>query len=147
MIEIFMTTEEGLSQIQDLQEGSWIALTDPSATELLKISEKFDIDIDHLRAPLDEEERSRIEIEDKYTLIVVDIPSVEETDGRDKYITIPMAILITESNIITVCLEDTTVLKSFKDGRVKEFYTFKKTRVILQILYRNLLTILQFLLY
>ena len=137
MIEIFMTKDEDFSQINTYDEGSWIALTDPTATELLEVSERFEIDVDHLRAALDEEERSRIEIEDTYTLIVVDIPSVEESDGKDKYITIPMAIIITDTNIITVCLEDTTVLKSFKDGRVKEFYTFKKTRFILQMLYNK----------
>jgi magnesium transporter len=145
MIEIFMTKDEDFSQINTYEEGSWIALTDPTATELLEVSERFEIDVDHLRAALDEEERSRIEIEDTYTLIVVDIPSVEDSDGKDKYITIPMAIIITDTNIITVCLEDTTVLKSFKDGRVKEFYTFKKTRFILQMLYRNATVFLQYL--
>ena len=145
MIEIFITKDESLLKIDKYEDGSWIALTDPTATELLEVAQKYDIDVDHLRAPLDEEERSRIEIEDTYTLIVVDIPSVEESDGRDKYITIPMAIIITETNIITVCLEDTTVLKSFKDGRVKEFYTFKKTRFILQMLYRNASVFLQYL--
>ena len=145
MIEIFMTKEDVLSRVEKYEEGSWIALTDPTATELLEVAERFEIDVDHLRAALDEEERSRIEIEDTYTLIVVDIPSVEEADGRDKYITIPMAIIITDLNIITVCLEDTSVLKSFKDGRVKEFYTFKKTRFILQMLYRNATVFLQYL--
>lgn len=145
MIEIFTTIDDTLSQIEEYTDGSWIALTDPSATELLEVSERFNIDIDHLRAPLDEEERSRIEAEDDYTLILVDIPSVEEGQGRDRYITIPMAIIVTELNIITVCLEETPVLKSFKDGRVKDFYTYKKTRFILQILYRNAAVYLQYL--
>lgn len=145
MIEIFTTIEDTLSKIDEYTDGSWIALTDPSATELLEVSERFNIDIDHLRAPLDEEERSRIEAEDDYTLIIVDIPSVEEGQGRDRYITIPMAIIVTDLNIITVCLEETPVLKSFKDGRVKDFYTYKKTRFILQILYRNAAVYLQYL--
>lgn len=145
MIEIFTTIDDTLSKIEDYRDGSWIALTDPSATELLEVSERFNIDIDDLRAPLDEEERSRIETEDNYTLILVDIPSVEEVQGKDRYVTIPMAIIVTELNIITVCLEETAVLKSFMDGRVKDFYTYKKTRFILQILYRNASVFLQYL--
>ncbi|MBQ8043497.1 MAG: magnesium transporter CorA family protein, partial [Clostridia bacterium] len=91
MIEIYTTIDDTLSKIDKYEDGSWIALTDPIATELLEVSEKFGIDIDDLRAPLDEEERSRIEAEDDYTLILVDIPSVEDTQGSDRYITIPMA--------------------------------------------------------
>ena len=35
-----------------------------------EISRCFQIGVDDLRAPLDEEERSRIEVEDDYTLIL-----------------------------------------------------------------------------
>ncbi len=53
-------------------------LTNPTASEILEIADACQIDPDHLKAPLDEEERSRIEAEDEYTLILVDIPSIEE---------------------------------------------------------------------
>lgn len=32
--------------------------------------------------------------------------------------------------IFTVCLEDTSVLGKFMDGRVRNFYTYMKTRFI-----------------
>ena len=38
MIEIFTTIDDTLSKIEDYRDGSWIALTDPSATELLEVS-------------------------------------------------------------------------------------------------------------
>ena len=40
-------------------------MTNPTATEIFEMSERFGIEVDDLRAPLDEEERSRIEVEDK----------------------------------------------------------------------------------
>ena len=89
------------------------------------------------RAPLDEEERSRIEVEDDYTLIIVDTPILEERGEKDWYGTIPLSIIVTDEVIITVCLEDTSVLGRFMDGRVRNFYTYMKTRFILQILYKN----------
>ena len=105
----------------------------------------YNIDPDHLRAPLDEEERSRIETEDEYTLVLVDIPSIEERNGKDWYVTIPLGIITTSQVIITVCLEETPVLTAFMDGRVKDFHTYMKTRFILQILYKNASQFLQYL--
>ena len=137
MVKIFRTIDNNVHQINEAQEGSWIALIDPTATEIVEIAEKYDIDVDHLRAPLDEEERSRIEVEDHYTLILVDIPMIEERNDKEWYGTIPMGIVVTDDKIFTVCLEDTPVLSSFMDGRVRNFFTYKRTRFILQILYRN----------
>ena len=145
MIEILKTFDDGIRQISEIEQGCWIAMTSPSATELLEISERCNIDIDHLRAPLDEEERSRIEVEDNYTLILVDIPTMEERNSKDRYVTIPLAIIVAKDVIITICLEETKVLKSFMDGRVRNFYTHKKTRLILQILYKNASVFLQYL--
>ena len=145
MIQIFLTEDGMIHQKDELQNGAWMALTDPTATEILEISEAYGIDPDHLRAPLDEEERSRIEVEDDYTLILVDIPTMEERDGKDWYVTIPLGIIMTDQIMITVCLEETPILTAFMDGRVKEFYTYMKTRFILQILYKNASMYLQYL--
>ncbi len=145
MIEILKTFDDGIHQISEIEQGCWVVMTSPSATELLQISETCHIDIDHLRAPLDEEERSRIEVEEDYTLILVDIPTMEERNNKDRYVTIPMAIVIAKEVIVTICLEETKVLKSFMDGRVRDFYTYKKTRFILQILYKNATVFLQYL--
>lgn len=145
MVQIFMTEDGTIHQKDEVQNGIWMALTDPTATEILEISEAYGIDPDHLRAPLDEEERSRIEVEEHYTLILVDIPTIEERGGKDWYVTIPLGIIMTEQMMITTCLEDTPVLAAFMDGRVKEFYTYMKTRFILQILYKNASLYLQYL--
>lgn len=137
MIKIFKTFEHGISEIEAPEDGCWIAMTDPTATELYDIAQKYDIEVDDLRAPLDEEERSRIEDEENYTLILVDIPTIEERNKKDWYVTIPMGIVVTDQVIITVCLESTPILESFIEGRVRHFHTNMKTRFILQILYKN----------
>lgn len=145
MVRIFKTIDGSIHEIQESQEGCWIALTNPTATEIFEISEQFGIEVDDLRAPLDEEERSRIEVEEEYTLVLVDIPSIEERSGKDWFVTIPLAIIMTNDVLITVCLEETPVLTSFMDGRVRDFHTFMKTRFILQILYKNATQYLQYL--
>lgn len=143
MIDIFKTIDSNLQRQTEITEGCWIAMTNPSATELMEIAERTEIDINHLRAPLDDEERARIEVEDDYTIIVVDIPTLEKRNDKDRYVTIPLGIIVAKEILITVCLEETPILKSFMDGRIRDFYTFKKTRFILQILYRNASAFLQ----
>lgn len=143
MIDIFKTTEGSLQRLTEIMEGCWVAMTSPSATELMEIAEATGIEVDHLRAPLDEEERARIEVEEKYTLILVDIPSLEKRNDKDRYVTIPLGIIVAKDYLVTVCLEETPILKCFIDGRVRDFYTYKRTRFILQMLYRNASTFLQ----
>ncbi len=137
MIKIFRTIDRGIHQVNEAQEGCWIALVNPTATEILDIATQYNIDPDDVRSPLDEEERSRIQVEDNYTMILVDIPVIEERNDKDWFGTIPLSIIVTDDIIFTVCLEDTPVLGAFMDGKVRDFFTYKKTRFILQILYRN----------
>ena len=137
MVKIFKTAESGVLQIENFEPGCWVAMTHPTAEELHEVATRYDIDATDMRAPLDEEERSRIDVEDNYTLILVDIPTIEERNEKDWYGTIPLSIVLCNDTIITVCLEDTPVLTAFMDGRVRNFYTHMKTRFIFQILYRN----------
>lgn len=145
MIKIFRTIDSGIHEVSEIQEGCWVAMTDPTAAEILEIANTYHIDVNHLRAPLDEEERSRIEVEDSYTLVLVDIPVTEERNNKDWYVTIPLAIIVTDKLIFTICLEETPVLLAFMDGRVRNFFTYKKTRFILQILYKNATMFLHYL--
>ena len=126
MIKIFRTIDGVIHQVNEAQEGCWIALINPTATEILEIAEEYSIEQDDLRAPLDEEERSRIEVEDDYTMILVDIPVIEERNEKDWYGTIPMSIIVTDEIIFTVCLEDTPILSAFMDGRVRNFTHTKR---------------------
>lgn len=103
----------------------------------MKIAEQFDIDIGDVRAALDDEESSRIDLEDGYTLILVDIPSVEIRHKREAYTTIPLGIILVDGVIITVCGEETPVLEAFEKRRVRDFSTKKKMRFVYQILYRS----------
>ena len=111
-------------------------MVNPSVTEGQMIADQLDVDIEDVLAALDEEESSRIELQDGYTLILVDIPSVEIRHEKKSYTTIPLGIILTGDVIVTVCTEETPVLGAFINDRVKEFSTKKKLRFVYQILYR-----------
>ena len=143
MLRMFSTINGQVEQIEKPENGSWLCLSEPTDVELATVSQQTGVDLADLRAPLDDEERSRIDVEDDYTMIIVDIPTVEERGGRDWYETIPLSIIVTEDLIITVCMQDTPVLHPFMEGTIRGFNTFMCSRFILQILYRNASTYLR----
>lgn len=142
MISIYKTVEDELMSVDKIEDGCWVYVTRPTTEELERLQDETGIDMDDLRAPLDDEERSRVEVEDDYNMILVDIPSLDE---KDRYVTIPLGIYMTKEVIVTLCLEESPVLRAFANKRVREFYTFKKTRFVFQILYRNATSYLRYL--
>ena len=137
MKQVFLSTTTEFKEIETLEPGSWINLVNPSQSESMEIASAFNIDIADLRAPLDAEEMSRMTIEDEYTLIIVDVPIKEERNNQTYYVTIPLGIILTEEAIITTCLEKLPLLDIFIHRRLRNFYTFMRSRFIFQILYRN----------
>ncbi len=137
MISIYRTDDEKVNVLNKYEPECWIHLVAPTSPELAQVIEQTGVEPDFLRAPLDEEERSRIETENLQTLIIVDTPLMETEDDAEEYVTIPMGIVLLENCIITVCLKDAPLLKDFYKERVRGFSTKKRNRFILQILYRN----------
>ena len=137
MIEIFKTyaEEKVLVKLEEIERGCWINLTAPTIDEINYVQSKLGICPNFLRDPLDEEEKPRIDVEDDQTLVIVDIPYVYEDDKSLKFMTIPLGIIILEEHVVTICLRENYILDLFKTKKVREFYTFKKTRFTFQILF------------
>ena len=140
MIKFYRTDHKVLSEITEYEDNMWVCMTKPTVDETKLIAEDFEIDLADVRAALDDEESSRVEVEDGYTLILVDIPSIEMRNEREAYTTIPLGIILVKDILITVCAEDTPVLDAFIESKVKEFSTKKRMRFMYQILYRNCMT-------
>lgn len=136
MITIYRTDDRKIHEENSIESGTWINMVNPTVTEGEIIAKKQHIDVQDVLAALDEEESSRVELEDGYTLILVDIPTTEIRHDKEAYTTVPLGIILTQDVIITVCTEETPVLQAFVNGRVKEFSTKKKMRFVYQILYR-----------
>ena len=137
MKQLYLSTALDFNEIDTFEPGAWINLVNPSQEESAQVADRFGIDIADLRAPLDVEETSRIAVEDDYTLIIVDVPTYEERNNKSYYVTIPLGIIVTDNAVITTCIEKLTLFDNFFNHRVRNFYTFMKTRFVFQILYRN----------
>ena len=137
MIKYYKTDDQLIREEPKIEDGVWVQMLDPTAEECAMIADVLNVDIGDVQAALDEEESSRIELEDGYTLILVDIPAIEIRHGKESYTTIPLGIILTRDVIVTVCTEDTPILRNFVVSRVKEFSTKKKMRFVYQILFRT----------
>lgn len=136
MISIYKSLEnQELQEIQHIETGCWINMVAPSEEEIALVSKKTGAPVEFLKAALDEEETSRLEL-DENILIVVDIPFTEMEYNSLTYDTYPLAIIHTQNEIITVCLKNSRILQDFAEKKISSFYTFKRSRFILQILYR-----------
>lgn len=149
MLKIYKTNEENfnieLLQPDCFENGAWINLIKPTEEEIQTVVNNLKVPLDFIKSALDEEERARIESEDQFTLILVDIPVTSNEEYTGLYGTIPLGIIIGDKHIITVCLTDNPILNDFINGRVKAFYTYKKTRFLFQLLYKNSTYYLQYL--
>lgn len=137
MIRYFYTEHHVTSEVESIRNGAWIELTDPTHEEAQKIASKLKIDIEDLLSAIDPEEKNRIELQDGYTLILVDIPAIEVRHGQRSYTTIPLGIILTQDEIVTVCSEVTPILSQFERDQVRDFSTKKKLRFVYQILLRT----------
>ena len=139
MKRIFKTVEDHLIECTTLEKGSWVHLLNPTREEVEGLTTRFHLDPTFLAAALDEEESARIDHDpDKQqTLILVDIPYVETEGSGYVYSTIPLGIVLCDEVIITVCTRDTPIISDFTEERIRNFWTFKRARFILQLLHRN----------
>lgn len=142
MLSIYKTVDDQLTTLDAPEKGCWVNLTAPKPEEVQRVANELQIEPDFISAALDEEESARIDSENGQLLVVVDVPTVEEDNGAYVYATLPVGIVLTENVIVTVCLREMPLILEFTMGKVKGFWTYKKTRFVLQLLYRNAVTFL-----
>lgn len=134
MLNIYKTKNTLLEKVDTIENNTWIELLSPTAMEVKETIEKTNIDEDLINKVLDEEELPRIEIGKKSTLIVVDTPVLLDNRSKNKYDTYPLGIIIGKNHFVTVSLKELEVFGDFKQNRIKNFFTEKKTRFTIQIL-------------
>lgn len=145
MINFYKTSDEKLIKINGAEEGCWVSAVAPSEEEIVKLAMEVGVMQEFLRAALDEDETARIQTENGQTLILIGVPYAEKRDNTVSYTVLPMSIIITSRNILTVCLKNNSIISDFADGLVKNVQTTQKTRFVLQILMRMSARFLQYL--
>lgn len=123
MIQYFKNQDNRTVEIQTPEPGAWVNVLPPlKQEEFEELAEKLNIPLDFLTDSLDIDERSRYEIDDNVKLIVLKTPAENNSfnDSDAFYITIPIVIILTHQQIITV--------NSFENGAIRKFFNTFKNR-------------------
>lgn len=144
MLQILKSENDLLRELnaESYEKGAWINLMDPSSEELNIVRKLVGLPLDVLTAALDEEESARMEIENEYILVLIDVPRKRD---NDRYETLPLGIILLPDAIVTVCLEETDVLTCFNRMTARLFDTGKRTRFLFNMLYRSATFFLRYL--
>ncbi len=147
MIQYFKNINHQTIAIDKPENGAWVNVLPPlKQEEFSEVSKALDIPLDFLTDSLDIDERSRFEEEDNVKLVVIKTPtennSFNESDAY--YITIPICIILTHNQIVTV--------NSFDNGAIKKFLnTFqnrnpdKKSMMVLKVFEKIIQTYMEYL--
>lgn len=147
MLQYFKNENGHTLAIEKPEAGSWVNIVPPlKQEEFSEVAEALDIPLDFLSDSLDIDERSRFEEEDNVRLIVIKTPTENNSfnDSDAFYITIPICIILTHNQIVTV--------NSFDNGAIKKFLnTFqnrhpdKKNLMVLKIFEKVVQAYMEFL--
>ncbi len=145
MVSYYKTINGHITQIDSYEPGCWINCVEPQEEEVNRLITDFHIEPEFLRASLDEEESSHIDHEDNTTLIIIDTPVVEKNEKNLTYFTMPLSVMITETNVITISIQDNPIISEFTEGLLRNVHTNLKTQFILHIMLRIASRYLQYL--
>ncbi|MBP0979193.1 MAG: magnesium transporter CorA family protein [Oscillospiraceae bacterium] len=146
MMNFYKTIDSKIKLIDQIEDGCWINMINPTPEEIGFVINKLNIEPSFLNAALDEEESSRIESENGQTLIIVDAPITEQqTENTIMYLTMPVGIIISDKNIITVAIKEHSILNEIASGTVRNIQTVLKTRFVFILLLKIVSKFLQYL--
>ena len=136
MLRIYKTEDGGklvkLKRFSRVNQA-WFSLTNPTSSEISKVSALLKVDSDILRNSLDADERSRVELDEGIFSTIVNLPLLDEDGNFD---TLPCGLVFSGENFLTICSRENRILSSFNKNTAKSFDTRERTKFMLSILYK-----------
>ena len=139
MMDIYEMKDGKPCKTDVIKEDVWINLVNPTTEEIDTVQQALQIDREALTAALDDEEGSRTEVSQKYTLILIDAPTREWRNNREEFTTYPLSITITDTAVVTVSLQELFAITNITAGKNKNINAVNvanRSRFVLQILFR-----------
>jgi magnesium transporter len=135
----FDDTKAKLTTQTKITPGVWINAVAPDASERQRLMEKAHVPEDFLLYGLDPDEGARYEYEpdDDAHLLIFDMPIAGlDKKKRVTYKTVPLAIILTKTAIITIDQQSQPLLAMFAENRVPNFNPAKRNQASLMMLYQ-----------
>jgi magnesium transporter len=135
MIQYFKNINHQTVKIDKPEDGAWINVLPPlKQEEFSELSDQLEIPIDFLTDSLDIDERSRFEKRDNVRLIVIKTPTENNSfnDSDAYYITIPICIILTHNQTVTVNSFENSAIKKFL-GTFQNRDSDKRNMIVLKV--------------
>ena len=120
----------------DLGKKTWIDARSVTRDDIKILEEEYRVSQEHILDILDQDEMSRIEPDDEYTLFIFRLP-LFNPENDVTYLTIPLGIVLFPDKIITICWSDCEVLKDISSNRIKNISIENFLTFILKIMSRT----------
>jgi magnesium transporter len=147
LIQYFKNIEGQTLEIDKPDMGVWVNLVPPfKEEEFIELSDDLEIPIEFLRDSLDIDERPRYEAEDNVKFLVIKTPTENNSfnDSEAFYITIPICIILTHTQIVTVNSFDNGAIKKFLNSFQKR-HPDKKNMMVLKVFEKVVQNFMEFL--
>ena len=121
-----------LEKCSKIEKNTWINLVKPSEEEIKMVADALKIDTNIISQVLVEKELPRVKRLDNATLIVVDVPFMKDTSIKNKYVTYPLGIIVSNTCITTVSLVEHAFLNSMEG-----INTLEINKLLIEILLKS----------
>lgn len=108
----FLLRKVGLEEKMAWEPNCWINVVSPTREDLRFLTEEMGVPEEFIEDVEDVDERSRLEVEDGWTLMIMRIPYKSE-DTSIPFITVPLGIIVKEEVFVTVCYHQVAMLPDF----------------------------------
>jgi magnesium transporter len=122
-----------LDSMSACDNENWINVVDPNGAEIAYLQRELGIPPLFIEHALDIDELARVEKEGQTTLIVLRIAAFQGKTAAIPYTTIPLGIILTERQIITICKWPNDILPELMTS-MDAVSVLKSERIVLQIL-------------
>ena len=106
----YWKNQNGLVQVRQFEKDCWINVVNPTPSEISMIVNKFKVPDYIITDVLDTDERSRLDEEGKWLLIIIRIP-VHDSSSLEPFYTIPLGVLISGNFLLTVCAQENDLIR------------------------------------
>lgn len=144
MIRYWKRDGAALASVDGPGKDVWIDVRDVSREDLDALERDYHVLPEHLQDMLDVDERSRIEREDEYTMLILRLPMY---DARYEviYFTVPVGVILFKDRVVTVCASDCEVLQELSGGKVRDLSPANKSAFVLRLMGRAAIVYLRYL--
>jgi magnesium transporter len=110
-MKTFLTSEVGFQPVERWEPNCWINVIEPDEEDVRYLTREVQVPESFLQDIEDVDERSRLEVEDGWMLMILRVP--RKVDESIPFITMPLGFILKDDIFVTVCHHRTEMIPDF----------------------------------